>query len=114
HTASWRSSPPLRATRSLNVEVGCGIPIPRTAVPVHAVGLQNAPLVRQSLCGFLVLHDCSVAKRVSGHLICNLVRDRLRPQMRFAVGTRFFHPRGRPTMGSEPQLFDEATRMWPS
>jgi len=37
--------------------------------------------------GFLVLHDCSVEKRVSGHLICSLVRDRLRPPMGFALGT---------------------------
>jgi hypothetical protein len=33
---------------------------PGQAVPIHAVRWQNAPLVRQSLCGFLVLHDCSV------------------------------------------------------
>jgi hypothetical protein len=43
------------------------------------------------MCGFLVLHDCSVEKRVSGHLICSLVRDRLRPQMKFAVGTGCAH-----------------------
>ena len=42
---------------------------------------------RQSLCGFLVFYDLSVEKRVSGHLICSLVRDRPCSQMRFAVGT---------------------------
>ena len=64
-------------------------------MPIHAVRQQNAPLFANR-CGFLVLHDCSVAKRVSGHLICSLVRDRLRPQMRFAVGTVFFVTRHEP------------------
>ena len=69
HPASWRPSPPLRATRSLNGEVGSGIPIPRTAVPIYGVPTAKCLSVRQSLCGLLVLHDCSVENRVSGHLI---------------------------------------------
>ena len=44
HTASWRTSPPLRAARSLNGDTGSGIPIPRTAMPIHAVRRNNAPL----------------------------------------------------------------------
>src|SRR5690349_1886226 len=56
HTASWRTSPPLRTTRSLNVAV-----LPRrnsnpgTGVSILASRYDKTSLVRQSQCGPLVL-----------------------------------------------------------
>ena len=71
HTASWRSSPPLRAARSLNVAVLGAIPIQGQVCRFSLPDKTRLPLFAKSQRRFLVLHPLLLAKRGSEHLICS-------------------------------------------
>src|SRR5204863_492200 len=68
HTASWRSSPPIRAARSLNSSPRRNA-YPVTSVPILAARRDKTPFVRHRRVDFLVLLDYS-GEAWPEHLIC--------------------------------------------
>jgi hypothetical protein len=87
HTASWRSSPPLRAARSLNLAVLAGIATGGQVCRILAARRDKTGFVRQSQRGFLVLLRLLPEKRGSTSDSSRYALAAPDPRMGFAVGT---------------------------